>query len=102
MVSCNHILHSWMPWCLLPLVPDTVPCHEVNSMLPISCFLPINKGPFGTQEFYRNSIGISQDSVHFSQKKRRNGKRIPRSKGGLIFHLMGLNFEDILALHSLI
>jgi len=67
-------------------------------MLPISCFLPINKGHFGTQEFHRNSIGISQDSVHFSQKKRRNGKRIPRSKGGLIFHLMGLNFEDILSI----
>lgn len=34
------------------------------------------KGPFGTQEFYRNYIGILHDSAHFSQEKCRNKKRI--------------------------
>jgi hypothetical protein len=51
-------------------------------------------GPFGTQEFHRNYIGISHESVHFYEKNTRNGNifRVPKaayirsSHGGCIYH----------------
>jgi hypothetical protein len=78
MVSCNHILHSWMPRCLLPMVPTTLPCHEVNAIAMVLIFLFIDN----ITHSVCNLLSFLIASTSFCLQHMFTGMRVPSNLGG--------------------